>query len=269
MLERLFLRQVPEVETLRAWNWWLAGVYALQAVMVLLFGSSQPVSLSSSYLTLDSLQSSTTGSFVLAPASHHVLDLNLLLIPFAVFIVLALYHLSQATWYRRRYEARLRQSGNPMRWAGYGISASLLFLALAVLAGADDVMVLIVLLILGVLLHATCILVEYLAAQRGKGRANIGLAYGLVVLAGAGMWLIVASYLVSANIYGDGHIPARVYWLALTAGLTALSFALGLYRQIVAPKMNARYRLTEQRYMILTVVTTSLLAWQIVAGTMR
>jgi hypothetical protein len=269
MLERLFLRQVPDVRQLRAWNWWLAGIYALQAAGVLLLGTGQSFSIIGSYLALDSLQSSTSGSFVLAPASHHLFDIDLLWVAASIFIVLAFLHVIQATGFRVSYEGWLKKNFNPLRWSAYGFSASMLFLALAVLAGAYDVMALILLLVLGVVLHALCIGVERMAALRGNARIGIGLGFGLIVVCGAGMWLIVASYLVGANVFGDGHIPASVYWLAITAALTALSFAFGLYRQIVVPKTGARYRLTELRYMILTAVTTSLLAWQIVAGTMH
>jgi hypothetical protein len=143
------------------------------------------------------------------------------------------------------------------RW-NYGLAGLYALQAIAVL-----------LLVLGVILHALCVGVERMASQRGNARVGIWFGYSLVVLCGAGVWLIVALYLLGANIFGDGHIPAHIYWLALTAALTALSFAFGLYRQIRLAKTGARYRLTEARYMVLTVVTTSLLAWQIVAGTMH
>lgn len=267
-LPEIFRRQ-PTTETLYKWNLWLAGLYALQAVAALVVGSAQPEPLSASYLTYDSLQSSTSGSYVLAPASHHLFDLNLLIVVFVVFLVLAAVHVSQATWLKVRYEAQLKQNFNAFRWAAFGVTASLLFLVLAILSGADDVMTLILLLVLGVLLHALCIGVERMAALRGRARTGVWFGFGLVVLAGAGVWAIVASYLFGASLFGDGHIPAHVYWLALTAALTALSFAFGLYRQIMLAKTGSRYHLTEQRYTILTLVTTSLLAWQIVAGTMH
>jgi hypothetical protein len=263
------LRRTPSVSDLQQWNIWLAALYALEAISVLVVGSSQLFSLSSAFVNIDSVQSTSSGSFVLSPATHHVFNLNILHVVFVVFLVLAAVHASQASWHRRRYEAQLKQNHNAGRWLAYGATASLLFLVLAVMAGAYDVMTLGLLLILGVLLHVLCVWVERIASIRGKQRDNVWLGYGLVVLAGAGMWLIVGSYLLNANLYGNGHLPARVYWLALTAGLTALCFAFGLYRHIRLPKTGGRYLLSEQRYMILTVVTTSVLVWQIVAGTMQ
>jgi hypothetical protein len=269
MLKSLRFNSVPTSDQLRKWNIWLAVLYGLQAVAVLVVGSTQLAPLTTSFLTVDSLRSTTSGSLVLAPATHHLFDLNLLYVAFAVMAILAAAYASQATWLRTRYEVGLKQNFNATRWAGYGLTASLLFVVLAILVGVTDLTTLLVLLVLGIVLHVLCWWAERNHGQRGKVKSDAWISYGLAALAGAGMWLVVAIYLVGDNVFGAGHIPVRVYWLALTAAVTCLSFALGLGRQLQNPKTGNRYRLTEQRYMLLTLLTTSLLVWQIVAGTMH
>jgi hypothetical protein len=263
------VHEVPNLEVLKKWNIWLAVAYGLQAVAILVVGSAQLAPLTSSFLTVDSLLTTTTGTLVLAPATHHLFDLNLLYVAFAVLAILAIEHASQATWYRNRYEAQLERNHNDARWTVYGLSASLTFIVLTILAGLTDITMLLVLLILGVVLHALCAWVERTVGQRGRVRNGARFGYGLLVVAGLSMWLVVLIYLIGDNVYGAGHIPARVYWLALTAALTALSFAVGLARQMQKPRTGSRYRLTEKSYMMLTLATSSLLVWQIVAGTMH
>jgi hypothetical protein len=269
MLGRLGWTTVPSPERLRKWNIWLAVLYALQAIAVLVIGSSQLAPLSSSFLTVDTLASTTTGSLILAPATHHLFDLNLLYLVFAVLMVSAGIYASQATWWRNRYENELKQNFNATRWAAYGFTASILFIVLAILVGVNDITTLLVLLVLGIILHSTCLWVERTVGRRGRNKTDAWLGYGLAVLAGAGMWLVVAIYLFGANVYGDGQIPAWVYWLAATTALTCLCFASGLFRHVQNPTSGPRYKMTEQRYMLLTLLTSSLLAWQIVAGTMH
>jgi len=269
MREKLLLQRVPSLEALQKWNLWLGIVFALQAIAIVVVGSSQLAPLTSSFLNLDSLRSTTSGSAVLAPATHHLFDLNLLLIPFIVMLVLAATHLSQATWYRARYESGLRRNNNLLRWLSYGLTANLLFVALAVLSGVYDIATLLLILVLGVMLHLLCLSVERMVGSRGRLKNIAWANYALLWLAGLGMWLIVVIYLLGDNVYGAGHIPARVYWLALSAAVTAACFAFGLVRQILLPKSGQRYRLTEQRYALLILLTSSLLVWQIVAGTMH
>jgi uncharacterized membrane protein len=150
-----------------------------------------------------------------------------------------------------------------------GFAASVLLIVLAILVGVSDITTLLMLLILGIILHGACLWLERAIGRRGRNKADTWLGYGLATLAGAGIWLIVAIYLIGANVYGAGHIPARVYWLAATTAVGCLSFAIGMLFQIRDPKTGQAYRLTEQRYMLLTLLISSLLVWQIVAGTMH
>jgi hypothetical protein len=263
------VREVPTVETLKSWNIWLAVVYGLQAVAVLVVGSAQLAPLTSSFLTVDSLLSTTTGKLVLAPASHHLFDLNLLYVAFAVMAALAVGHASQATWFKNKYEAGLQQNYNHVRWATYGFSASVTFIVLAIFAGVTDISLLLLLLILSVVLYSLCAWAERTVGLRGRAKNGAWFGLGMAALVGLAMWLVVVIYLVADNVYGAGHIPARVYWLAVTAAVTALSIIVGLVRQIQKTQTGNRYRLVERNFMILTLATTSLLIWQIVAGTMQ
>lgn len=263
-------QEVPSLDRLQKWNIWLAGLYGLQAIAVLVVGSAQLAPLTSTFLTVDSLRSTASGSLVLAPATHHLFDLNLLYVAFGLMAVLAAIYVSQATWYRGRYEAELQRGFNTTRWVGYGVTASFIFVVLAIWSGVYDITTLLVLLVLGALLHTMCLWAERTIGQGGKHSKNSAwLGFGLVWLAGIGMWLVVLVALLGANVYGAGHIPNRVYWLAATSALTALAFAVGLLRQLQNPKTGQRYRLTEQRFMVLKLVASTLLVWQIVAGTMH
>src|SRR5690242_1678781 len=100
MLKLQRFTTVPTTESLKKWNIWLAALHAVQAVAILLLGASKTFPVSASFLTTDSLQSTTTGSIVLAPATHHLFDINLGYLVATFFILSALAHASMATWYR-------------------------------------------------------------------------------------------------------------------------------------------------------------------------
>jgi hypothetical protein len=125
-------------ESLNTWNRSLAVLHGAQGVLLLLLASSATFPVTANYLTQDSLASQAAGHPVLAAATRHLFDVNLAYLVVAFFFMSAIAHGLIATVYRKRYETDLSQGMNKARWIEYGISASTMIVAIALLTGVYD-----------------------------------------------------------------------------------------------------------------------------------
>ncbi|MGF7228951.1 MAG: heliorhodopsin HeR [Candidatus Saccharibacteria bacterium] len=248
---------------LHQWNAWLAWIHAAQGVAILLFSASRLLPLSTTYLTPNPLVS---GSVSLVPATHHVLDINLAWLVAIFFFISAIAHGVIASVYRNRYEADLARGINRVRWIEYGLSASVMLVAIGVLSGVYDVSTLILIFVLSLIMNLLGSAME--TYNQGKPEPN-WLAYGIGCIAGIAPWIVIAIYLVGANVYGSGHIPGFVYWIYGSMFLFFNCFAVNMYLQYKRKGKWADYMYGERVYMLLSLVAKTLLAWQVFAGILR
>lgn len=250
---------------LNIWNWALAGLHAVQGIVVLILAESSLFSVTTNYLTTDKL-ASTEGAPVLVEAQRTLFDVNLAYIVAAFFFMSAIAHLVIATVYRKRYEAGLQQGINRARWYEYGISASTMMIAIAMLAGVSDLSTLV--LIFGATLVMNLLGLVMEIVNQGKAKTS-WLSYIVGCIVGALPWIAVAIYLIGANMYGDGDIPTFVYYIYGSMFVFFSSFAVNMYLQYKKLGRWQDYLFGERVYMVLSLVAKSALAWQVFAGTLR
>jgi Heliorhodopsin len=252
--------------SLNKWNVWLAGIHALQGVIILILSTTHVFPVQTSYLTLDPVASDVAGHPVLATATRHLFDINLAYAVAIFFFLSAIAHASIAWWYRPRYEADLKKKINKARWIEYALSASVMMVAIAVLSGVADLSTLIAIFVLDAVMNLCGLAME--VYNQGKAKPN-WLVYSVGVIAGIVPWVIFAVYVWGANIYGSGNIPTFVYWIYLSMFLFFSSFAVNMYLQYKKVGNWKDYLYGERVYMILSLVAKTLLAWQVFAGALR
>jgi hypothetical protein len=262
------LRDEPTTESLHKWNAWLAAIFFFQATVILLLSTTKTFPIHLSLLNIDSLQSTATGSVVLAPATHHVLDLNMAQLMALLLALSGLVHLAMATWWRNRYENDLKAGVNHLRWIEYAFTAAIMLGAVAVLSGMYDLVSLGLLFVLSLLLHGGCWLVESLHSKRHTVHMQ-WISYVVVLLSGGAAWLAILVYLLATNVFGGGHIPGFVYWLAASAFVLCCAFAALLFLELSRPEFYKKYLRIERFYMIISVVMKTAVAWQIFAGVLK
>lgn len=250
---------------LNVWNWVLALLHAAQGVAVILLSNSALFRVSTSYLTTDSL-ASTEGAPVLVEAQRTLFDVNLAYIVAAFFFMSAIAHLTIATVYRKKYEAGLKEGINRARWYEYGISASTMMIAIAMLSGVSDISTLI--LIFGATLVMNLLGLVMEVVNMGKDKPN-WLSYIVGTIAGLGPWVVVGIYLLGASLYGEGNIPTFVYYIYGSIFVFFSSFAVNMILQYKKVGRWQDYLYGERAYMILSLVAKSALAWQVFAGALR
>lgn len=251
---------------LRRWNRWLALLHALQGVAILVLSKRAEVTVTTSYLTPDTLQSTLAGHTVLASATHNLFAVNVGYVVALFFFITAVAHLIIGTVYRGRYEADLKKSVNRARWIEYAASAGVMMIAVGFVSGVYDFSTLLALFALTAVMNAFGLVMELV--NQGKKRPN-WLPYWLGIAAGIVPWIIVGYYLLGAGLWGGGHIPAFVYWIYGTIFVGFASFAAVVWLRFRGKGKWAEYAYVERTFMVLSLVAKTALAWQVFAGTLR
>jgi hypothetical protein len=255
-------------ESLRVWNSWLAAVYAVEAAIVVIFGTAKMVPVFISYLTTDSIQSKVTGHTVLASATHQLWDVRLSILVAAVLVAAAIAHVVLAMWYRPKYEAGLKDGVNKVRWIEFAISGGLMTVVLALLAGIYDLGSLALLFSLAAVAALCGLIMETHNPWRRVMQVKwVSFAVGGVAALLA--WLVIGLYVLATNLYGSGSLSAYFYVLYALA-FVALAGTAGLL--LVRYKRNGRwadYYYCERSYMILGVVAKTLFAGLVLLGALR
>jgi Heliorhodopsin len=254
-----------QMEKLKIWNFVLAFLHFIQGVAVIVLSSDALFPVTTNYLTTDAL-ASTDQAPVLVNATRNLFDINLAYVVAAFFFMSAIAHLSLATWYRKKYEENLPKGLNKARWYEYGISASTMMIAIAMLSGVADLSTL-VLIFGATLVMNLCGLIMEIHNQTTT-KTN-WISYVIGTIAGILPWVAVGIYLWGATQFGAEGIPGFVYAIYASLFVFFSCFAVNMYLQYKKKGKWADYIYGEKVYMILSLVAKSALAWQVFFGTLR
>jgi hypothetical protein len=254
-----------QMEKLRIWNFVLAFLHFVQGIAIILLSTDSLFPVTTSYLTTDSLASSE-GQPVLVSATTNLFDLNIAYLVAAFFFMSAIAHLSLATWYRKKYEANLPKGMNKARWFEYGISASTMMIAIAMLSGVADLSTLALIFGATLVMNLCGLIME--VHNQTTTKTN-WLSYNVGTIAGLGPWAVIGIYFWGANKYGAEGIPGFVYAIYASLFVFFSCFAVNMYLQYKKKGKWADYIYGEKVYMVLSLVAKSALAWQVFFGTLR
>lgn len=255
-----------KLELLHKWNVYLGVLHLVQAVAILLLAKSIAWPITTTYLTKDTIASEIAGKPILASATHTLFNVNPAFLVAIFFAMSAVAHGIIATKYRKTYESNLKKGINKARWIEYGLSASVMMVAIAMLTGIYDLSSLIMIFILDLLMNSTGLLMEL----KNQGAKKIDwLPYWLGCVAGIVPWMVFVIYVVGANVYGTGGIPTFVYYIYGSMFVFFSSFAVNMYLQYKKVGPWKDYLYGERVYMILSLVAKTALAWQVFFGTLR
>jgi hypothetical protein len=260
-------KKIVTYDKLRKYNLVVAGLFALQAIIVLVL--SDPIKgvfpVTANFLAEDKLASSSSGHQVLVSASHRLFDLNVAYLVAAFFILSALAHLIIATWKRKVYENDLKKGINRVRWIEFSISAGIMMMAIAMLSGVLDIASLLMVFSLTGIMTLLGLAMEL----RNQDSNEVDWAnFAIGVTAGLVPWLVIVIYLWNAHVYGNG-VPGYVYWICGSLFLLFSGFAINLYLQYKKLGHWSAYLYGERAYIVLSFIAKTALAWQIFAGTLR
>lgn len=252
-------------ESLRIWNFVLAGVHALLAVLIVVLGKTVQLPVTTFHTTTDSL-ASLGGNEVYAHATRTLFDVNLAYLIAGFFAVAALMHLSVATWYRKKYESQFNDGVSKARAVGFALTIGLVTIAVSLLIGLSDKTTLALIFGATALMVFSGLAVE-LQAKRGVRPERLTKLIGLV--SGLAPLVAIGWYLFATNRYGDVVFKNYVYVLA---GTLAVMFVAYMYMQIKAARKSgsfADYLTVEYSYMIWLAVLCVAVSAQTYAAVLR
>jgi len=238
----------------------MALVHLVQAVALLLLSRDFRLPVTLSYLKFDPATTS------LRPMVTTVAEVPLAWLVLAFLLLSSLAHLTIATVYRPRYERDLLRGLNRARWIEYAVSASVMIVAIAMLVGIYDLGALLMLFSLVAVMNLLGLLME---VHNQTTRQTDWLSFWIGSLAGIVPWIVVAISLWASSSYGDGQIPAFVYWIYVSIFIFFSCFAVNMWLQYRRIGPWASYLYGERAYIVLSLVAKSALAWQVFAGTLR
>jgi hypothetical protein len=240
---------------LRRLNVIVGSAHALQAVLLLAIATAASLPVTASFLT------GPPGQGDYGAASLGSVRIDWLV---AAFLLLAAVdHLTLTGGRPRRwYGANVARGINPARWWEYAVSASIMVVLIAMLAGVSELVALIAL--FGV--NAAMILFGLVQEQVNVGRETVDwrpFVYGCVI--GAVPWIAITAQLIVSATEGDG-VPGFVIGIFITLFLLFNTFAVNMWLQYRGRGRWADPAFAERVYLILSLVAKSALAWQVYAG---
>jgi len=260
------IRSTITMPSLYMWNVWLAGLHAVQGIVILLLSTTKVFPVQTSYLTKDTVASELSNDTVLGYATRHLFDINIAYLIAAFFFISAIGHVLVATVCRKRYEADLKRGINKARWIGYAFSTGTMLVSIGLLSGVADLAALKMIFVFGLLMNAVYLIMELM--NEGKPQVRWW-PYIVGCVAGIMPWAVFGTYLWGATVYGTDDIPAYVCWIYGTMFVLFSGFAVNMYLQYKKVGKWKDYLYGERVFMILSLVAQTALAWQIFAGTLR
>jgi Heliorhodopsin len=240
---------------LRRWNLGVGLAHLAQALAILLLASAVSLPVTITYL----IGPPGAGDF---GGPKELFDLRVDIAVAAFLLLATIDHLSVGTWGRRWYQRQVSRGINPARWWEYSISASLMVVLIAMLAGVREATALVALFGANAAMILFGLTMERVnvGSERVRWRPFI---YGCLI--GSVPWIAIALQLaVSQN--ETGNVPGFVIAIFVTLLLLFNSFAVSMWLQYRRRGRWADPLSAEKAYLVLSLVAKSALAWQVYGG---
>lgn len=242
----------------------LSLIHLAQAVAIIALSTSALFPITQAY------QKFNPKTQTLEAATRPLFHIQLSLAVALFFFVSAVAHF-YVGWLRPKWYAKnLAQGINRARWYEYGISASIMMVAIAMLAGMEDLTAIIMVFTLTFVMNMMGLVMETHNKQTGS-KPN-WLSFNIGSIAGVIPWVVIAIYFWAAETgatNSSGSIPTFVYVIFISIFIFFNCFAINMILQYKKVGKWSDYLYGERVYMILSLVAKSLLAWQIFFGTLR
>jgi hypothetical protein len=146
------------------------------------------------------------------------------------------------------------------------VSASLMIVVIAMLAGVWDLGTLVALFGLVAVMNLAGLLME----QRNESTEDTDWTpYWVGVVAGAVPWIVIAISFVGSVTASDGEFPEFVIYIYVSIFVFFNCFALNMVLQYLEVSRWEDYLFGEKVYILLSLVAKSALAWQVYFGTLN
>jgi hypothetical protein len=239
---------------LRRWNLAVGLLHAIQATVLLVIADDAALPVYASWV--DGPPGSA--NFV---TGEPLFELSFAAAVAAFLYLAAIDHLLVGGPLRGWYERNLARSVNYARWIEYPLSASLMIVLIAMLAGVLELSALIALFGANAAMILFGLLME---RNETPGEDADWLPFWLGTLLGAVPWLVIAIQLLRAG--GEVGVPGFVVGIFFSLLVLFALFAVNMFLQYRQVGRWRDYLFGERAYIVLSLTAKTALAWQVYAG---
>ncbi len=246
----------PRHLALRRLNLIAGCLHLASFIAILLLSNDAALPVTATYLT----EAPGTGNF---SDPVNLLNLNIGYVVAAFMALSAFFHFFVSSpKVFPKYSAGLTNHINVYRWVEYSLSSSIMIVVILQLNGAADFIAL-----LGIFGVNVCmILFGWLQERYTTPGDGDMLPFWFGCIAGAVPWIAVAINVASPKGPADTTVPGFVYGIVISLFVLFNCFAIVQWKQYRAQGKWADYLYGERRYIVLSFVAKSLLAWQVFSG---
>lgn len=244
---------------LKRFNLVMGFLHLIQGIFMILVSNDTSYPIYTNYLSFN------TETFSLSPLPELVYELRFGPAVATFLLISAVAHFYLATIGYNRYIANLKKGMNPIRFYEYALSSSLMIVLIGMLSGLWDLGAIILIFGLNAMMNLFGITME-LQNQTTKKTDWTSFIYGSI--AGIIPWIVIFLFFLGSVGSGDEGPPAFVYAINPILFVFFNIFALNMVLQYRKTGRWADYLFGERAYIILSLVSKSILAWLIFAGTL-
>jgi hypothetical protein len=243
---------------LRRLNVFAGLLHLVSLVAILALANDAALPVRATYLT----EAPGTGNF---SDPVHLFDLKIGYMVAGFMALSSLFHfLVSSPMFFGRYVANLERHINPFRWVEYSLSSSIMIVVILQLNGTADYIAL-----LGIFGVNVCmILFGWLQERFVEPGSGVMLPFWFGCIAGSIPWIATAINIASPKGPAESTTPGFVYGIVISLFVLFNCFAIVQWLQYRAKGKWADYLYGERRYIALSFVAKSLLAWQVFAGSL-
>lgn len=244
---------------LRNFNLFMGFLHLIQGILMIVLSNNKTYPIFTNYLSFDI----KTFSLKPNPALYYALRFGPAVAAFLLISAIAHFYLSTVGY--KKYVENLKKGMNPIRFYEYALSSSLMIVLIGMLVGVWDLGTMIALFGVNAAMNLFGIMME-LHNQKTERVNWTAFIYGC--FAGIIPWIVIFMYFLGAINSSGAKPPAFVYAIIPTIFIFFNIFALNMFLQYkkIGPWKN--YLFGERVYIILSLVSKSILAWMIFAGTL-
>ena len=237
----------------------IAGALHLASLLAILFlANDAKLPVNAIYLT----EAPGTGNFT-DPINLFNLKIGYMVAAFLALSAFCHFFISSPAMFGK-YTVGLKNHINVFRWVEYSLSSTIMIIVILQLNGTADYIALMG--IAGV--NVSMILFGWLQEKYTTPGDGDLLPFWFGCIAGIVPWLATLANILSPKGPAESTTPGFVYGIVISLFILFNCFAIVQYKQYKAKGKWANYVYGERRYIVLSLVAKSLLAWQVFSGSL-
>ena len=250
--------------TLKKYNRIACGLHLVQGIMMLV--------VSQVMTGVKDFKKEVTTSYLTYNDDTHSLDSNTkkvfeveIGLAAAVFLLMSAVGHGVVLVYFENYLHNIERGRNPYRWIEYSVSSSLMICAIAMLFGCYDLGSLLLIFSINAVMCGFGHLMEVMNPPSRQVTNWSPFIMGCV--AGGAPWVVTLMYFLGGGNFS--RIPDFVYGIFLGYAIFFNTFPINMALQYSRVGRWSEYRFGELVYIILSLLSKSLLAWLVFGGTFQ